>query len=555
MLRNWSLNPLAKVAIGILRKYGTDAHIYLPGVGTVNGITAGNYLDSAGVTAASVDNPVGLSLDALQAMTQVPELAPALVSGAWSTVQLGWSISGGVASVNSAIAGSTLFRTGASVVGEYSIVTYTIGAVSGTGIAPIIGGSIGALKSSPGTYTEIIKAGDTTGVGMYAALSNTVGTVTSLSIKQIPGIHATQGTTANKPILRRGLLNLLTYSQDASNAAWAKISASATASKIIEAAGSSQHYISQSIDMPDGGVTFAAAFAPAERSWATMYLGSVNSSVWFNSSTGVIGTTGASITASIASLANGYKLCVITGTQTGLGAITRGLYIADADNSNTYTGDGTSGILFGGAGLFQGTYTAQQIIDAGGIPLTTTAAASNPSAGKYSWQFDGSNDSLSLSAPLFQMSDDHCVIAGCTLGSNATTRYLINTGAGAGSQRVCALFITGTNSVNVGWTDDVTAANIASPSTYPGQTLVVSGVKQANAKRLRINGAQAGSTENTVMGVTTLTGGGAIGDWRPSGGNNWIGSIYPVIAIKGTLSDSDLLVLERYVGMGCGVSI
>ena len=29
-------------ALAILRSYGADAHIYLPGVGTVNGITAGS---------------------------------------------------------------------------------------------------------------------------------------------------------------------------------------------------------------------------------------------------------------------------------------------------------------------------------------------------------------------------------------------------------------------------------------------------------------------------------------------------------------------------------
>ena len=56
------LGLIAK-AIGILRSYGPNAHIYLPGVGTLNGITAGNYLDSAGTTAASVDNPVGLVVD------------------------------------------------------------------------------------------------------------------------------------------------------------------------------------------------------------------------------------------------------------------------------------------------------------------------------------------------------------------------------------------------------------------------------------------------------------------------------------------------------------
>ena len=57
-----NLGLIAK-AIGILRSYGADAHVYIPGVGTISGITAGNYLDSAGTTSASVDNPVGLVVD------------------------------------------------------------------------------------------------------------------------------------------------------------------------------------------------------------------------------------------------------------------------------------------------------------------------------------------------------------------------------------------------------------------------------------------------------------------------------------------------------------
>jgi hypothetical protein len=65
---------LSQQVYSILQKYGTDAHLYLPGIGVINGLTAGNYLDSAGTTAATVDNPVGLVVDsgginAIQATT------------------------------------------------------------------------------------------------------------------------------------------------------------------------------------------------------------------------------------------------------------------------------------------------------------------------------------------------------------------------------------------------------------------------------------------------------------------------------------------------------
>ena len=55
---------LVAQALAILAKYGSAANLYLPGVGAISGITAGNWLDSAGTTAATVDNPVGLVVNA-----------------------------------------------------------------------------------------------------------------------------------------------------------------------------------------------------------------------------------------------------------------------------------------------------------------------------------------------------------------------------------------------------------------------------------------------------------------------------------------------------------
>ena len=62
--RSSGLRTLTQQALAILAKYGAAANLYLPGVGAINGITAGNWLDSVGTTAATVDNPVGLVVNA-----------------------------------------------------------------------------------------------------------------------------------------------------------------------------------------------------------------------------------------------------------------------------------------------------------------------------------------------------------------------------------------------------------------------------------------------------------------------------------------------------------
>lgn len=51
-------------ALAILAKYGSAANLYLPGVGAISGITAGNWLDTVGGTPATVDGAVGTVVNA-----------------------------------------------------------------------------------------------------------------------------------------------------------------------------------------------------------------------------------------------------------------------------------------------------------------------------------------------------------------------------------------------------------------------------------------------------------------------------------------------------------
>ncbi len=282
-------NPqsLAAQVLSILRKYGTDAHVYLPGIGVINGLTAGNYLDSAGTTAATVDNPVGLVVD----------------SG---------------------------------------------------------------------------------------------------------GINAIQATTANKPILRRGAVNLLTYSEQFDNAAWTKTALSVsqnavsapdgatTADKLIEAAATTVHEISQSRTSVAGVSYTLSVFAKAaERSAIQLLFGNTQTTpasfyVNFDLSAGVIGT-GTAGYGTISSQGNGWYKCSVTVVASGTTLVPY-LQIsnsASAPRNATYTGDGTSGIYIFGAMLNPGALAD--------YAPTTTAPASSPS-GNYHWMFD-STDVLTATFP------------------------------------------------------------------------------------------------------------------------------------------------------------
>jgi hypothetical protein len=63
-LRRFSGNAIRRQALLILQSYGADAHSYIPGVGTVSGLVAGNWGDSAGTIPATKDGVVGKVDDA-----------------------------------------------------------------------------------------------------------------------------------------------------------------------------------------------------------------------------------------------------------------------------------------------------------------------------------------------------------------------------------------------------------------------------------------------------------------------------------------------------------
>ena len=205
---------------------------------------------------------------------------------------------------------------------------------------------------------------------------------------------------------------------------------------------------------------------------------------------------------------------------------------------------------------FTGSIESVTIEEITGIHATQSTTANKAllksAAGKYWWQFDGSNDSLSLSAPLFQMSDDHCVIAG--FKADAANKYIFSQSNSGTATQCCSLRVDASGYPGAVWIDDASANALPTATTSCiGLNTVATAIKIGNAKRLRVNGVQAGATNNTALGVGT-TNTYAIGCLNVSSGN-FQGSIYPIIAIKGTVTDSDLLTLERLVGQLSGVSI
>lgn len=522
----WSLNPPGGYSVSdvSVREKITQSSV-------INSLLSNNYILSGGSTGYSaVDGPVGLVLDGMGSVGS--ELA--------STSSI---------TLTGTNAYTALTMTSVSV-GKTYRVSYDYNLSSGNlqfGAASSF--TVGPAHSGPssGTYTYFA-----TGVGtnnLQIAYSNfAVGSVSNIIIKEVTGIHATQATTANKPTVRRGLLNLQAQSNTIATTWTVNSGGVPTNAAAVGVDGVTSNASTLAVTSTSGSGVYSFITTVSGTTYTQAYLlkvvsggptsfkvgtDTISGVLIINPATMTITSPGGAITASsVAAAGNGYYLFACSWAATGV------------STSSIIQGTGQACTMaVGGVGCFVGTLTAQQILESGGIPLTTSAAASNATAGRYSWSFDG-GDSLALGSVPFQMADDFAVIAAVNASatgtqafyaqaSTATANPLVELGTASGLPRFAFRDDAGTVSTPSG------GASIANAPT------VVSGRKVGSTKVVRSNGAQL-AVDPTALGATTFNS-ASIGVRPVAAPVNFVsGNASIVIVVKGTLSDADMLTLERF---------
>ncbi len=166
--------------------------------GTTPVSTPGSVADSA--------NPVGLALDLR--LGALDALGPELVtngdfsdgSTGW-TLETGWSVSDGQASITNASNIFTVYQAGLTP-GKTYFISFTITSISGGGFAPYCGDNLRyANFNTVGTHTAIFVCGANGYLGVRAASGGTTGSITNISFKEVPGNHMFQATSTARPLL------------------------------------------------------------------------------------------------------------------------------------------------------------------------------------------------------------------------------------------------------------------------------------------------------------------------------------------------------------------
>lgn len=188
---------LALRAISAIRRNG----------GTLIGVPdnfAGAYIDSTGTTpVTAVGDLVGLLTDRSYGAGNLGvELAG--LSTPWQSYGTGISLVGGQMLFNAAPAGQLALRGLSLVANKSYLVEFTVASISGGGLYMLVaGGANTGIVTAPGTYRSILKATNVDGPYIGVGSGTVTAVVTSCTCREVLGNHATQPTTASKPVVTR----------------------------------------------------------------------------------------------------------------------------------------------------------------------------------------------------------------------------------------------------------------------------------------------------------------------------------------------------------------
>lgn len=381
------------------------------------------YQNAAGtLPVTAVEQPVGLMLDKSKGLVLGPELvAPINFTSGWSSS--GAAVTFDNPSSFTAAGVANVFRTYFTVGVWYKVVvkaTFTGGIVlynSNTATNQIGPGSI--ASGTEYTFYFLAVATQLNIRATSAAIVN----IDNISVRELPGNHAfnSSGNSANFPVLS-ARYNLLTKTEDFSDAVWVKLAISAVADTLIPGTTNVAHYVRQDVTLAAPNLARVQAKANGYN-WIALWSNSTQSGAYFNVLTGVIGIVSAGVTASIAPTSDGWFECTVSRTATDLTQYQ--LFVANSNGGAVFSGDGVSGVRFRRADL----RVANDALNQPSYQRINTATDYDTVGFKPYLKFNGTNQWLQTNSIDFTYGDKMFVSAGVRKLSDVSRAIVTELGA------------------------------------------------------------------------------------------------------------------------------
>ena len=214
------------------------------------------FQDTAGTTPVTTPGQVvALMLDKSRGLALGPQL---VTNGTFDTNIAGWTsqagstiswVSGSLEGVASSGSSNLAFQDITTVSGRSYRYTATVRCASGNINVDAwlagFGGLITRVTANAPTTNQTVSlvfvaGGTTTRIGLGPSVATTFY-LDNISVRELPGNHATQATAASRPtygiVPRTGRRNFILYSNTFSNAAWVKTNATLTANAATDPVG------------------------------------------------------------------------------------------------------------------------------------------------------------------------------------------------------------------------------------------------------------------------------------------------------------------------------
>lgn len=391
------------------------------------------------------------------------------------------------------------------------------------------------VSGSPVSFSVYLSKAVTSDVTVY---------VRQIEVLEKKGHHFIQPTTAKMPTLVRkpvtGVRNLLTYSEDLTNASWVGVSLVKTSNKIVANSTNSQHRLDKTMDVPAGALWSAKVKSAGLR---YLNLRFDYSSTVFDLVDGVV-VSDLNAGSGITDLGGGYyRVWAINGNESR--PVLRLNISASTSAASSFVGDGVSGveIVWQQLEMAQVATPYQKVVSA--FDVTEDGVDD-----VWTLKFDGVDDSLYC--PNFTLGATATILTGVEFGATAADAIILG-------NRKAALqggFSIAKNAANAISVLENSNPNTVIQALVPtlGRSVVEVALDKGYLGVAR-NSEQVGSSNNNSIGAlagdsTFAIGGGVSSD--PI--NPFAGEIAGVVVINKKLEGRGLAQTKSWMNKRTGIT-